>query len=79
MSSIIRMPGESYTDFQRRAFKAENPNADVDRIVGPATDGPRFPGETEAAWKERLANHHSYSNYRAFTLQPPQPDEDSEG
>lgn len=57
----MRLPGESERDWSRRAFKAENPTLDVDRIVGPATDGPRFAGETESAWKERLANHDRYN------------------
>jgi hypothetical protein len=60
MSGTIRMPGESVTDWQRRVIKAERPDLDPDRIVGPATNGPRFAGETETAWKERLTDHDHY-------------------
>ena len=60
MGSIIRMPGESETDFRRRLLKVEAPHLDPDRIVGPATNGPRFAGETETTWKERLAEHDRY-------------------
>lgn len=73
MGSIIRMPGESPTDFQRRVIKAERPDLDPDRIVGPATNGPRFAGETEMAWKERLANHDRY-----YTPWSPKTDDDSD-
>jgi hypothetical protein len=59
MSSIIRMPGESWHDFKRRL--AERDGLDPDRAVGPATKGPRFAGETEAAWRERLASHARFS------------------
>jgi hypothetical protein len=59
MSTIIRMPGESWHDFERRL--AERDGLDPDRAVGPATNGPRFAGETEAAWKERLASHAGFS------------------
>jgi hypothetical protein len=51
---IIRMPGESVTDWQRRVAKTEGRDPD---LVGPATNGPRFAGETQTAWEERLANH----------------------
>jgi hypothetical protein len=60
MGSIMRMPGESETDYRRRVIKTESPNLDPDLIVGPATTGARFAGETETAWKERLADHYRY-------------------
>jgi hypothetical protein len=70
MGSIIRMPGESVTDWQRRVAKAEGRDPD---LVGPATNGPRFAGETETAWKERLANHSRY--YASWS---PKADDDSD-
>ena len=75
MSSIIRRPGESWHDFQRRL--AERDGLHPDRAVDPATNGPRFPGETETAWKARLARHdraaaQAEAAYQRFaaTLQP---------
>jgi hypothetical protein len=60
MGSVIRMPGESVTDWQRRVAKWEGRDPD---LVGRATDGPRFAGETQAAWEERLANHRRYPSH----------------
>ncbi len=58
MSSIQRGPGESVTDWKRRIVEAAH--LDPDRVVGPATTGPRFAGESETAWKERLAARDRY-------------------
>jgi hypothetical protein len=65
MAGIARFPGESEADWRRRVIKAEHPNLDPDPVVGPATDGPRLVGETEAARKERLANHDRYNAPRS--------------
>jgi hypothetical protein len=73
MSGIMRMPGESVTDWQRRIIKAEHPDLDPDRVVGPATNGPRFAGETETAWKERLADRDRY-----YAPRSPKTDDDSD-
>jgi hypothetical protein len=69
MSSLIRMPGESWQDFKRRLAKSEGHNPDS---VGPATNGPPFPGETEAAWRERLASHDRF----AVPVRLPKTDDD---
>jgi len=48
-----RMPGESERDWMRRNYEMKGLDPD---LAGPATSGPRFAFETEAAYTERLAN-----------------------
>lgn len=61
------MPGESVRDWTRRNYKWNGLDPD---LAGPATDGPRFAGESEPDYLQRLLASRSYA--------PPLPNEEDD-